>query len=215
MRHVPGARILSMEEFRDLQTEDRDVDLSHLKIAQQADWIRLYLLKHFGGIWVDADCIVMRPLHCLLDALGCCTSMTYYEPKGRIGGGFLGAPRGSEHIAEMYERATAMVRSKEKLSWRALMGTNMNQVLKDQGWQGFLKLDYRLFYPVKPHRNNGRLLGEATDVQFADEFQQNLFTAMLSHNLFPEELREMSREKILASPMLLGYFFRRALGMLL
>jgi len=214
MRHNPGARVLSMEEFRDLQTEDRDVDFSHLKIAQQADWIRLYLLKHFGGIWIDADCIVMRPLAPLLNALGCCTSMTYFEPKGRIGGGFIGAPLGSEHMSDMYDRATDMVRSKDRVSWRALMGDNMNHVLKSHGYQGFLKLDYRLFYPVKPHRNQGRLLGAAIDEEFAEEFRQNLFTAMLSHNIFPESLREMSREKILASPMLLGYFFRRALGSL-
>ena len=214
VRHNPGARILSMEEFRELQTEDKDVDLSHLKIAQQADWIRLYLLKHFGGIWIDADCIVMRPLDCLLKALDCCTSMTYFEPQGRIGGGFIGAPLGSEHMSDMYDRATDMVKSKDRVSWRALMGDNMNHVLKGHGYQGFLKLDYRLFYPVKPHRKRGLLLGEATDKEFADEFQQNLFTAMLSHNLFPDPLRGMTREKILNSPTLLGHFFRRAMGLL-
>ncbi len=214
MRHVPGARILSMEDFRELQTEDRDVDFSHLKIAQQADWIRLYLLKHFGGIWIDADCIVMRPLDCLLDALDCCNSMTYFEPQGRIGGGFIGAPLGSEHMSDMYDRATGMVRSKDLVSWRALMGDNMNHVLKSHGYQGFLKLDYRLFYPVKPHRSRGLLLKKDTDDVFKEEFPQNLFTAMLSHNIFPESLREMPREQILHSPMLLGHFFRRAMGML-
>ena len=216
LKHNPNARILSVEEFKELQTEDLDIDLSHLRPANQVDWMRLYLIKHFGGIWVDADCIVMRSLDPLLQAMDVCHSMTYFEPphgrKETIGGGFIGGPAGSPHFAEMYERATYMVRRKDKVSWRALMGANFEHVLKHQSWQGFLKLDYNLFYPVKPHRNRGELLSEASDEEHAARFPQNLFTAMLSHNLFPRKLRNMGRDELLSSRRLLSYFFRRAMS---
>lgn len=213
MLHNPHARILSMEEFRELQTEELDVDLSHLRMAHRADWIRLYLLRYFGGIWLDADCIVMRSLSPLLQSLSCCKCMAYYEPDGRIGGGVLGAPADTDHINEMYDRATVMVRSKDRFSWRAIMGANFQWVLKHRGRDGFLQLEAKLFYPVKPHhRKGGLLLEEGTDADFAATYTQNLFTAMLSHNIFPKRLRGMGREELMNSNLLLSYFFRRAMG---
>lgn len=209
--HNPDFIHLNYETFRDLQTEDRDVDYSHLRMANQADWIRLYLLRHFGGIWVDADCIVMRSLQPLLDALGCCHSMAFYEGGAAIGGGLIGFPKGSPHIEMMYDRATYMVKSKDPLSWRALMGANMELVLQHFRWEGFLKLDHKLFYPAKPHKNVGNMLEEGSDEEFGKRFSQPLFTAMLSHNLFPRKLRRSSRETLLTARWLLSYFFRRAL----
>lgn len=37
-------------------------DINNLKLAQKTDYIRLALLYYYGGIWIDADTIVMRSL---------------------------------------------------------------------------------------------------------------------------------------------------------
>lgn len=212
--HNPDVVHLNYETFRELQDHDKDVDYSHLRMANQADWIRLYLLKHYGGVWIDADSIIMRSLQPMLDALGCCHSMTFIHESNKIGGAIIGGPANSPLIERMYNRATGMVRSKDKISWRAIMGANMDLVLKQTNWEGFLRLDRALFMPVMPHRNRGHLLTEASDEEFNARFPQPMFAQMLSHNIFPPLLRSLSPEEILEGRWLLSYFFRRAFGML-
>lgn len=36
--------------------------LAHLNIAKQTDWLRLTLLKQYGGVWLDASIILTQPL---------------------------------------------------------------------------------------------------------------------------------------------------------
>jgi len=208
----PSVRILSMSEFCKLQNTDGGVDVSHLAIANQSDWVRLYLLRHFGGLWIDADCIVFRPLDRFIDALRCCWSMTYYEVSKHIGGGFMGAPPNSPHIVAMYDRARAVVKSKKKIGWREILGDNMEAVLAEQGWQGFLKLDWRHFIPVRPHRPTGELFIRGTDEQHERRFSEIAYTYMLSHNSFQTHVTHMTRDELLGGDLFLSYLFRRALG---
>jgi hypothetical protein len=114
----------------------------------------------------------------------------------------------------MYQRATMLVKSKHRLSWRAIMGANMLLVLNHFNCEGFLRLDREMFMPVKPNRNRGPLMHRGTDEAWAAKYPQPMFMQMLSHNSFPKRLRAMPREKILELPTLIGYFFRRAMGML-
>ena len=44
-------------------------DLSFLSIPQKADYIRLSLLKKYGGIWLDSDIIVIKNLQPIIDKL--------------------------------------------------------------------------------------------------------------------------------------------------
>lgn len=213
LKHNPEAVILDWKKFQELRTTDTDVDLSHLHWAHRSDWIRLYLLRHYGGLWLDADCIVLRPLDRFLAALRCCWSMTYYEVSGHIGGGFLGAPPNSYHIDEIYKRATEMVRSKNKMAWRQILGANIETVLAQHGWLGFFKLDWHQFIPIPWHKNWEKFFRRGTDDQhLADYFNDHAYTYMLSHNSFPCGLRQMSREEILASDFFISYVFRRALA---
>jgi hypothetical protein len=212
LKHNPDAQILDMAAFRRLQTFDCDVELSHLKMANQADWIRLHLLKAFGGIWIDADCIVMRPLNRFLDALRCCWSMAFYEPEGLIGGGFMGTPPDSYHINEMYDYATQIVRSGQPIKWRQILGSNMQRVLESHGWQGFLKLDWHQFIPMPFHRKWGKFFVRGTDDDHASNFNEEAYTYMLSHNSFPKHLRRMTRKELLEGDFFISYVFRRAMA---
>lgn len=41
--------------------------LAQLNIAKQTDWLRLTLLKQYGGVWLDASIILTKPLSCWLE----------------------------------------------------------------------------------------------------------------------------------------------------
>lgn len=212
LRHNPGAKILNLAEFCNLQTFDKDVDFSHLHMPHKSDWIRLYLLKAFGGMWIDADCIVMRPLGRFVDALRCCWSMTYYERSGHIGGGFMGAPPDSYHINEAYQNAKELVQSKKQLRWRELLGENLESVLLKHHYQGFFKCDWHQFIPVPFHRKWGAFFRQGTDAEHQANFNNQAYTYMLSHNSFPRNLHSMTKEEILSGDYFISYVFRKALS---
>jgi hypothetical protein len=42
---------------------------SNFTVVQRADWLRIELLKKYGGLWLDSDTIVLKPLDVLFDML--------------------------------------------------------------------------------------------------------------------------------------------------
>lgn len=212
LRHVPDAQILTRDDFESLRTTDADVDISHLQLAHQADWIRLYLLKHFGGLWLDADCIVLRPLDYLLAAVRCCWSMTYYELSGHIGGGLIGTPPNSAHINAMYATATHIVKCRVSPKWRDLLGANMESVLRKHGRQGFFELDCRQFLPIGYTKYWTQYTATGTDEEHQQNFSQQAITYMLYNNSLPPQVKAMSRKELLEGDLFLSYVFRRALA---
>ena len=60
IRRWCNVRVLDRTGFDELWSEDRDVPIDDLYVAHRADFIRIYLLHHYGGAWIDADCIMPR-----------------------------------------------------------------------------------------------------------------------------------------------------------
>src|SRR5262249_11420795 len=55
-----GARVLDRQAFDELWTSERDLPIDDLYVAHRADFVRAYLLAHHGGLWIDADCELLR-----------------------------------------------------------------------------------------------------------------------------------------------------------
>src|SRR5260370_37966393 len=70
IRRWCNVRVLDPAGFDELWLEDRDVAIDKLYVAHRADFIRVYLLYHYGGAWIDADCIVLKAIGPLASPLG-------------------------------------------------------------------------------------------------------------------------------------------------
>jgi hypothetical protein len=117
---APRVRVLSRQQFDELWDADRDIDLSRLGPAQRADFIRMFLLQRYGGLWVDADCLVMQPLQPILDLLARHDMVGHRERSGLVSNGFLGARAGSRLARRVYERVCAILRSRRPLGWTTI-----------------------------------------------------------------------------------------------
>ncbi len=84
LRRHAGARVLDRASFDGLWTSDRDLPIDALYVAHRADYIRAYLLRHYGGFWIDADCVLLRPVAPLAALLDQHDLVTYREPAGSI-----------------------------------------------------------------------------------------------------------------------------------
>lgn len=216
--HCPEAQILDEPGFREIQKYDRDVDYSHLCLAHQADWIRLNLLYTYGGIWLDADCIVLRPLQRFVDALRCCWFLTHREPSkrggnGGIGGGFIGAPPQSYYITEIYNRATEIVRSKRKPAWKGLMGHLIEDTIRLHFAEGFFCVDWHQIHPLPWPAIKHGFWQPGSDEEHARTFNDGVFAYMMIHKSTPAEHKQIDRDTLLRGNCFASYLFRKSLGL--
>ena len=100
LRGLWDAHVLDRGSFNDLWMYDRDLPIDDLYVAHRADFIRAYLLRHYGGTWVDADCIALKPLKPLTEELLTYDLVVYREPAGTISNNFLMARSNSATVAQ-------------------------------------------------------------------------------------------------------------------
>ena len=127
--HAPRHRALDRAAFEKLRENDRDIDIDRLQIAHRADFIRAYLLAHFGGLWIDSDCIAMKSLAPLLDLLRDEDFLAHRDRQNYFPNGFIGARRGSRIAQDFYQRLCAILRSGAPLGWISLGGEPLTQLL--------------------------------------------------------------------------------------
>ena len=49
--------------------EDLHANIKELKLAHQADIIRVFAIEKYGGVWLDSDIIVLEPLTVIFEWL--------------------------------------------------------------------------------------------------------------------------------------------------
>jgi SAM-dependent methyltransferase len=146
-RYAAEPRLLGPREVDQLRDTDRDIDLSGLLVAHRADYLRAFLLARYGGLWVDADCVVTRPLDPVLELLREHEFLGHYERQGRISNAFIGSVPGGRIATAYYERVRDLVRSGRPLSWLSLGALALMDTLRDTGapWH---RLNVELVQPV-------------------------------------------------------------------
>ena len=133
---APHVCILTRGGFERLWDRDRDIDIARLDPARRADFIRAFLLHRHGGLWIDADCLVMKPLRPVLDLLASHDFVGHRERQGAISNAFIAARPGSRIAAAFYQRVCAALRSRRPLGWTALGAEPLSAVVAENaaGW---------------------------------------------------------------------------------
>jgi FkbM family methyltransferase len=121
--HATNVQLIDPARFDELRDYDRDIELGNLCTAHRADFIRAFLLAKFGGLWVDADCVVMRSLLPLMKFLNEYDFIGYKERGGYVSNNFMGAKQGSEIAIAYYNCVCSILRSGKTLEWLTL-GSN-------------------------------------------------------------------------------------------
>ena len=208
--HGADVRLLGPAQFDQLRQEDRDIDLSPLYVAHRADFARAYLLAHYGGLWVDSDCLVLRSLQPVLDLLERFDFTGHFERQGRISNGFIAARPGSRIAAAYYRRVCAFLRSGQAFSWMSLGAYARTEAIHEAQAPWF-RLGYELVQPVC-WSDPGKFFvsGPAADHQRA--YNPRAFCYMLSNNTLRGYQAEHPGLDLLADDTFFSYLLRRALA---
>jgi hypothetical protein len=215
LRHNPSAVLLNPETFDPLWKYDRDLDFSKRCLAHKADFIRFYLLKEYGGLWVDADCIVMKPLQPVLDCLPVSHFIANHEGWGKnFGCNFIAAPQQGWHICDIYQRVVRRLRDPRPLSWLELTdGSVKDVVMRDHESKGFLRLDTNMVEPISWNGSWDAFFTEREDHEHAIRFNPDSLTYMLSNNSMGDRAKQLTRDQLLKGRFFISYVLRRALGL--
>jgi hypothetical protein len=139
VRHrAPHAQLLDAAAFRALWDRDTDIDLAPLRPAHRADFIRAWLLARHGGIWLDLDCVLMRPMDAIEPLTLTHGFVAHRDRQGWFPNGFMAAAPGSVVAAGFYSRVITTLRSGRTPGWIALGGEPLTAELRsrrpDEGW---------------------------------------------------------------------------------
>ena len=200
----------------------------YLSLVHRADYLRLSLLHHYGGVYLDMDTIAMRSL---TDAYGnlCDYDLVTYD--GAIWGEVFGfsvfgpTRRGSvlthawseavERLLDERHDELAAHRRRDPnphtdcLGWSELLREVVNPIAQRLASAG--QLSARLLAPTWAHFAHG---GPAHADLFRVCSPQPPDTELLilNHALFPDALRHMSSSEILSSELGVCRLLQHALG---
>lgn len=206
--HGGEVRLLGPAELTGLW--DDDLDLDSLYKAHRADVIRAFLLARVGGIWVDADCLVMRSLAEIGDAALRAGFVGYRERQGHVANNFMAAAPGSRIAAAYYARVREIVRSRRPVSWLTLGSDALTATIRDLDlpWH---RLGYEL---VQPHCWSvpEAFFVEGSAGEHAGRFNERSLCYMLSNHMVQGYLRDHPGADLLGERTFFTYLLRMALG---
>ncbi len=206
LRRTYGVLVLDRQSFDALWRHDRDLNIDRLYVAHRADYIRAYLMRYYGGVWLDADCVGLRPLADLESSLRELDMIVSREPRGIIGNFFLIARAGTPTVVDFYERIANHLREQRPLEWLEIGAIPLQQALVDHPGRS-LVLDHRRIMPVCWSQMASLLAPDE-----APSLEADAYCYMLSNHSLPPEIKTAGHGELLSGRNLLGAVLRQSLG---
>ena len=210
MRHGGDVRLLDRDAFEALRTDDRDIDLEPLQPAHRADYARAWLLARHGGIWLDSDCILMRPLDRVRAALATHGFVAHRDRQGYYPNGFLAAAPGNPTAALFYQSLAERLRARKPLSWISLGGEPLTRLLRHRRG-AFHELPCAAIQPICWSRPE-LFFRTGSDEEHAQGFAPDALTYMLSNTQVAAHLKANRGADLLAPGSFFNFVLARSLG---
>jgi hypothetical protein len=212
-RHASELRSLGPEDVDRLRSGDPDagdLDLAGLCTAHRADIVRAFLLARFGGIWVDADSLVMHSLDQVAEWTKRWGFVGYKERQGHVANNFMAAVPADPIAAAYLTRVVAILRSGQELSWLSLGAHALTDAIRESG-RSWLRLGYELVQPVC-WSNPAAFFAEADNAEHERGFNDRSLCYMLSNNMVQGYVAANPGADLLGERTFFRFLLRKALG---
>jgi hypothetical protein len=212
--HCQNVVFLDRASFDTLFKHDRDIDIDALSLPHQADFIRAYLLKHYGGLYIDADCIVMCDLSPIQAMVKQYEFVGYREPQGDVSCNFMASESGGAVINAHYEAICTTLRSHRRRGWLDLCSVPLNKATANYPDKNIL-LPTKAIMPMGWNESE-QLYRRHSDEEHERYFQHDAFCYMLANQTIKtlsqtQALYSMSEEQILNDNYFISFLFRMSL----
>jgi mannosyltransferase OCH1-like enzyme len=109
--------LLNRASFEDLFVNDHDIDIDALPVHHRSDFIPASLLKHCGGLYLDAGSIIKRSLTPILVVVKQYGFVVFRDQQGNIGNNLMASTEGGDVITAFYYDICTILRGDEQLEW--------------------------------------------------------------------------------------------------
>jgi len=172
--------ILDWNSFKELWKHDQDLPIQDLYVVQQSDFIRSYLLHHYGGIWIDADCLIMRDLNPIIKSCEFWDFIYHRQKGGDLSNAFIGAKKGSNTANHYYRGVRWRIRQPQKLEWLDIGSRKMEEAINIANTTN-LQLATEIIAPYD--WNEGHIyLDKGDEHKFESMFNPRILCHMLSNH---------------------------------
>jgi len=210
-RNIPGVEILTRRQWREMY-DYRDVPAD--KLAKQlpnlrSDFIRAWLLKTYGGIWTDADCIAFRDVRPIWQHLDDADFVAYrIGPPRRMQCSALIASRPGGKLIEAYYAAMVAKLNNHccRLPRLALGPTLLANTIRRTRARVH-QLPHEMVHPLHWIHKKRHLMKPGS-VRVRDD----AYCFMMGH-MSLGAAREWSADRLRESDTVIGEMFCRALGL--
>ncbi len=203
-------RLLDKQQLYELLPNLRS-DLDVLKtssnprenISVKTDYTRAKLLQLYGGIWLDADTIVMKPPTKLLELLQKYDFIYREQHEGLAAVNVMGSIPNGIVINEYVDIQDQLLDTTSSIKWAqngahmlSPIVSNHPNITKSLGLIGPITFpNWKLYFEHYKHHS----------------FNSNVWSYQLYNKVFPDEFKCRSREDILLDSSLIGKLFRTSL----
>lgn len=184
------------------------------ELAHKADIIRSGLLAQNGGIWLDSDAIVLKPLQFMIDDLedhdfvGFSDTCNLSDPNDSVRINLFACRPNSVVIKEWHRRQTKLLSEQTKFGW-TVMGDLLNESIRDV--KAPVKLyPFELIAPVSARDVKRFAQRKVPEQQLLDE----TVAVMLSNKAMERRhmnLRTVPIKNIADQDIFVSHFLRKAM----
>jgi hypothetical protein len=208
-KHAPHAQLLTPETFDELWDIDRDINPVNLHVAHRADFIRAFLLYRYGGIWIDCDCVLTKPLDSLLEIFADYDFAAHRERGGYFGNEFMIAKRESKIAEAFYTRIAKTLRTKRQFGWCEIGCVPLTDIISKAGVP-FLEIECDLIQPIC-WSNVEPYFTIATVAEHQSVFNSEAFCYMLSNLTVNKYVAENPHKNLFAEDSFFSFLIRKSL----
>lgn len=213
-RHNPGFRLLSQNDVVSLGGADIVNMTKGRSPFLQSDLIRLWLLKEFGGQWIDADCIALARLD-MVDHLNEFELVGYTNGSAsHFSNNILAARKGGELITKAFNNCSRLITntpSHQQIPYGHTGQLILGNLYRDNADQ--MRRFHRWRYNLIHYTQVREFFRITSDGQHARRNSWNP-AARTYHltNKAVARLRTRTREEILSGRSFVSFLIRRSLG---
>lgn len=219
-RHNPTAKLVTPETLVDMGGRE-PLDASQgLPIAIESDLARFWLLREYGGIWVDLDSICFQPILAAFPDVATSYDLCvvrnprrkHWSKRFTVASPFA-ARAGSRAAIELYRRSAAHAarqRSGQHVPWGTTSCGVLSQVAKTSLYDTY-QIPASLWHPIPSRIARAVFLRKGNPDSHALRFNPETVLTHLS-NPIPAAFRSATRWQILHSRHYVSHLLQLALG---
>ena len=214
-RHNPEVDILNDEKFVAI-ADDIPPRYHSLRANQKSDFVRSYVLQRYGGVWLDADCIHVRPLSPLwgsVEGFPCFAYRERLETPTNLCTAIVGRLGGPSAIIDEYHRThRQLLRENRPIKRNRLGPMTLMGAVRRTPQEKIGLLDTRAVMPLHFWYDRDEFDRPMTQEEMLGIPQRfpDTFCFMLTHGVCGR-FDGQNEMQILGSRTLVGYLLRKSI----